>query len=52
MPIGYVRLARYFGKMCSRHIFPYDGLRTVPTNKQVFSRSYDYAEKADLSKGY
>ena len=27
-------------------------LRTVPTNTEVFSAVYDYAGKADLSKGY
>ena len=27
-------------------------LRTVPTNKEVFLRGYDYAGKADLSMGY
>ena len=27
-------------------------LRTVPTNTEVFLSSFDYAGKADLSKGY
>ena len=27
-------------------------LRTVPTNTEVFCAVYDYAGKADLSKGY
>ena len=27
-------------------------LRTVPTNTEVFCVVYDYARKADLSKGY
>ena len=27
-------------------------LRTVPVNTEVFLKSYDYGEKADLSKGY
>ena len=30
----------------------YIKLRTVPTNNEVFCVVYDYAWKADLSKGY
>ena len=36
VPIGYVRLARYCGKMYSRHLFPYGGLSVLkPKPKQL-----------------
>ena len=33
-------------------MLPQTHLRTVPTNTEVFCAVYDYAGKADLSKGY